>query len=85
MWQALYPDSYVEPMKQTQPSWSYPVGTVLDASSRKRGPLTALDALLIVSSLDSISLRLIWCLLDIRKRSFHSDFRLYLSRARDRQ
>ncbi|KAJ9648776.1 hypothetical protein H2199_000689 [Coniosporium tulheliwenetii] len=36
MWQALYPDSYVEPMRQTQPSWSYPVGTVLDASS----PLT---------------------------------------------
>ena len=35
IWQSLYPNSYVEPMAQNIATFTIPVGTVEDASSRK--------------------------------------------------
>jgi tyrosinase len=35
IWQALYPNSYVEPEAQTQGSYWYNAGDVLDADSGK--------------------------------------------------
>jgi hypothetical protein len=33
LWQAVYPDSYVEPQRQWTPSFWYENGTVMDADS----------------------------------------------------
>jgi tyrosinase len=35
LWQALYPDSYVEPEAQTQSTYWYQVGDDLDGDTRK--------------------------------------------------
>jgi tyrosinase len=41
IWQALYPDSYVEPEAQTQGTYWYSEGDVLDANSGQTLGLTA--------------------------------------------
>jgi tyrosinase len=39
LWQALYPDSYVEPQSQYQATYWYNQGSVQDANSSKRSTL----------------------------------------------